>query len=247
MTTGIATTGMSEVSPRSMARMTGALYLITLVAGIVAEAFISQRLVVAGDAAATATNILANESLYLAGFTIYLVEMAAQIAMTVLFYFLLKPVSRSLAVLAAVFSLVGCTIKILSRLFYLAPLVVLNSAAWLTVFDPDQLKAMALVLLGLNDRAAGMALVFFGLTGLVKGYLVFRSTFLPRVLGVITFAGGLGWLTFISPPVGMQMFPLVAGVGVIGALVTIAWLLIVGVNESIWRARAAIATGSIWA
>jgi hypothetical protein len=104
MTTGIATTGMSEVSPRSMARMTGALYLITLVAGIVAEAFISQRLVVAGDAAATATNILANESLYLAGFTIYLVEMAAQIAMTVLFYFLLKPVSRSLAVLAAVFS-----------------------------------------------------------------------------------------------------------------------------------------------
>jgi hypothetical protein len=247
MTTGIATTGMAEVSPRGMARMTGALYLLTLVAGIVAEAFISQRLVVPGDAAATATNILANESLYLAGFTIYLVEMAAQIAMTVLFYFLLKPVSRSLALLAAVFSLVGCTIKILSRLFYLAPLVVLDSGAWLTVFEPDQLKAMALLLLGLNDRAAGMALVFFGLTGLVKGYLLFRSTFLPRFLGVITFAGGLGWLTFISPPVGMQFFPIVAGVGVIGALITIAWLLIVGVHEPRWRARAHIAAGSIWA
>jgi hypothetical protein len=247
MSTGIATTGLAEVSPRNMARMTGALFLLTIVAGVVAEAFISQRLVVPGDAEATATNILANESLYLAGFTIYLVEMAAQVAMTVSFYYLLKPVSRSLALLAAAFGLVGCTIKTLSRLFYVAPLVVLDNATYLAAFEPDQLEAMALVLLGLNDRAAGMALVFFGLTGLVNGYLVFQSTFLPRFLGVLKLAGGLGWLTFISPPIGMQLFPIIAGVGVIGALVTIGWLLIVGVDEPRWRARASLAAASIWA
>lgn len=247
MSTAVSMDGIAETSPRSMARMTGVSYLLTVLTGIIAEGFISQRLVVSGDAAATATNILSNEPLFRFGFTVYLIEMAAQIAMTVLFYYLLKPVSRSASLLAAVFSLVGCTIKTLSRLFYFTPLLVLGgNAQYLRVFEADQLQALALLFLKVNDQAAAMALAFFGFYGLLKGYLILRSTFLPRFLGVLTVFGGLGWLTFLSPSLGMRLFPIVAGVGILGALATIVWLLVVGVNEQRWREQANAASASIW-
>jgi hypothetical protein len=247
MSAPVAMKAVAELSPRTMARITGAFYLLTIVAGIIAQAFISERLVVAGDASTTAGNITANTSLFQLGFTIYLVEMAAQIAMTVLFYYLLKPVSRTASLLAAVFSLVGCTIKTLSRLFYFAPLLVLGgNAQYLSVFDADQLNALALLFLRVNDQAAGMALAFFGFYGIVKGYLVFKSTFLPRFLGVLTLVGSVGWLTFLSPSLGLRVFPIAAGIGIIGAIATILWLLSVGVNEQRWMERANLAAASIW-
>ncbi len=101
--------------------MTGAFYLLTILTGVFAQGFISDRLIASGDAAITATNILTHEPLFRLGFTVYLIEMASQITMTALFYELLKPVSRSVSLLSAVFSYIGCGIKTLSRLFYLAP------------------------------------------------------------------------------------------------------------------------------
>jgi hypothetical protein len=91
-----------------------------------------------------------------------------------------------------------------------------------------------------------MALAFFGFYGLVKGYLVLKSTFLPRFLGVLTLLGGVGWLTFLSPSLGMRSFPIVAGVGILGAIATILWLLIAGVNEERWKEQADLAAASIW-
>ena len=110
---------LADMSPRVKARLAGGFLLITMLAGVFAQGFIGERLIVSGDAAATASNILAHEQLYRLGFAIYLIEMACQITMTVLFYDLLKPVSRSVSLLAAAFGLVGCTIKTLSRLFFL--------------------------------------------------------------------------------------------------------------------------------
>src|SRR5205823_2743791 len=153
------------------------------VGGIVAEGFISGRLVVSNDAATTAANIMSHEPVFRLGFTVYLVEMLCQITLTALMYQLLKPVSKSIALLAAIFSLVGCTIKTLARLFYYAPLLVLGGAPYLGVFDAKQLQALALLLLKVNSQAAAIALVFFGLEALLNGYLVFKSTFLPRFLG----------------------------------------------------------------
>jgi hypothetical protein len=221
--------------------MAGALYLLTILTGIFAEMFVSDRLVVSGNAAATASNILAHRGLYQLGFAFYMIEMACQISMAALFYNLLRPVSRSLAMVAAFLELAGCVIKAFSRLFYIAPLLVLGDAHYLSVFSPAQLQALALLSLRVNDRGAAMALVFFGLSSPVNGYLILRSTFLPRVLGVLGILGGLGWLTFLYPPLAYRLFPVILLFGLGGSAAEIFWLLAFGVNEQRWRERASAA------
>lgn len=246
MNSAVALKGMSEMSPRVKARIAGLFYLITILTGLFAQGFISARLVVPNDAAATATNILTHESLFRLAFAVYMVEMACQMTMTALFYDLLKPASRSVSWLAAIFSLTGCGIKTLSRLFFFAPLLVLGGADYLSVFKPEQLQALALLLLKVNDQGAAIALMFFGLYALLKGYLILKSTFLPRALGMVTVLGGVGWLAFLWPPLGYRLFPYIAGLGLLGAAANIVWFLVFGVNEQRWKEQASAAGASIW-
>ena len=226
-----------ETSPQIVARMAALLYLTTIVAGIIAQMVIGSRIIVNGDAATTANNILAQKDLFQLGFTVYMIEMACQIAQMVLFYILLKPVNRNIALLALVFSLIGCTVKTLSRLFYIAPLLVLGGSHYLTVFNVEQMQALALLLLNVNDQAAGMALAFFGFSTFLNGYLIFNSNFLPRILGALSMLGGLGWLTFLYPPLGNQLFLFILLIGLIGSLSQIVWLLARGVNVEQWQER----------
>jgi hypothetical protein len=224
-----------ETSPQIIAKLAAILYLVTIVAGIIAQMVISGKIIVDGDAAATANNILAQKDLFQVGFTVYMVEMSCQIAQMVLFYFLLKPVNRNVALLALVFSLIGCTIKTLSRLFYITPLLILGGSHYLTVFNAEQIQALALLLLNVNDQAAGMALSFFGVSTFLNGYLIFRSAYLPRILGALLMAAGLRWLTFLYPPLGNQMFMYVLLLGLIGSASQIFWLLAKGVNVEKWH------------
>jgi hypothetical protein len=240
------TRAMTEMSPRTKARLAGAFYLLMILTGIFAQGFISARLIVPGDAAATANNILSHDGLFRLGFAVYMIEMVCQIIMTVLIYDLLKPVNRSISLLAAVVGFIGCGIKTLSRLFYFAPLLVLGGTHYLSVFSGEQLNAVALLFLRVNDIGAGIALVFFGFYAILRGYLVIKSTFLPRILGWLGVLGGIGWLAFLSPPFGERVFSVIAVVGIIGSLVNIAWLLVVGVNEQRWREQASVAEASIW-
>jgi Domain of unknown function (DUF4386) len=246
MNEAATTAGLREWSPRFKARVAGVFYLLFVLAGGFAQGFVSDRLVVSGDAAATATNMLTHRLLFQMGFAVYLVEMACGITLTALFYDLLKPVSRSLSLLAAIFGLTGCVIKTLSRLFFVAPLLVLGGAYYLSVFSAEQLQALALLFLKVNAQGAGISLVFFGLAALLKGYLIVRSTFLPRALGVLGMVGGFGWLSFVYPPLAYRLLPYILGVSLLGVVAAILWLLVFGVNEERWREQASAAAASIW-
>jgi hypothetical protein len=116
----------------------------------------------------------------------------------------------------------------------------------LSVFSKEQLDAIVLLLLRINDNGAAIALAFFGFSTVLQGWLIYKSGFLPRWLGVIGIIGGFGWLTFLSPPLGMRVFTYVAVYALLGLLATIGWLLTVGVDDERWRRRAAEAAVSIW-
>jgi len=231
-------TRIMKTSPRFLARMAGVLFLLTILAGVFAQGFVSERLIVFSDAALTANNILANKGLFRLGYTVYLIEMASQIATTALFYLLLRPVSNSVALVAAFLELSASIIKTFARVFFIMPLFVLGGAASLSVFSTEELQSLALLLLKVNDQGAGLALAFFGFSTTLNGYLVFRSGFLPRWLGVLSLASGLGWLTFLYPPLGHRAFPFVVIVALLDSAAMIFWLVVFGVNEERWKEQA---------
>jgi hypothetical protein len=205
MKTGVKADRFAPAFPQVKARLTGIFFLLTTLLGIFAQVFVSERLVIWGNAAATAANIMNNESLFRLGYAVYLAEIACQIVTTVFFYELLKPVDRSLSLLAACFSLTGIIIKTFSRLFYVAPLFILKGSPDPSGFNTEQLQAIALLFLKVNDQGPAIALVFFGLATLVKGYLIVRSTFLPGFLGFLGILGGTAWMSFLYPPLAFRL------------------------------------------
>lgn len=225
-------------SPRLLARCIGLFHLIVIIGGVVAQGVISNRLIVFTSAATTATNILAHRQLFVLGFTIFLIEMAANVATTTLFYELLRPVNKSVSLLSTGWGLTGCIIKTFARAFYIVPLFVLGTGA-LTAFTTEQLQSIALILLRVNGQAANVALPFFGLEWVLRGYLIMRSTYLPRWLGVLSFISGLGWLTYVYPPLGSRLFLMLALIALATAAILIFWLLVFGVNEDRWQEKAA--------
>jgi len=164
--------------------------------------------------------------------------MACQIAMTVLLFDLLRPVSRRVAVLSLAYGLTGCGVKIVARIFFAAPLLVLGGSGVGGAFGPEQADGLVRLLLRMNHQAEAIAVVFFGLHAVLQGYLIVRSGFLPRALGVIAVVGGLGWLTYLYEPFAARIVPAILGVAVIGSVALAGWLVVAGVNEERWRARA---------
>jgi hypothetical protein len=124
-------------------------------------------------------------------------------------------------------------------------LFILGGAHYLSVFSAEQLQALALLFLKVNDRGAGIALVFFGFYAILTGYLMIKSSFLPRVLGAISVVGGFGWLTFLYPPLGGRMFPFTSMFAVLGAAALIVWFMVFGVNEQRWKEQAGAAAASM--
>ena len=231
-----------EASPRTIARLVGVLTLLTVLGGVYALGYVSERLIVWRDAAATATNILAHRNLYLSAVAVYLVEMALSVASTALFYVLLKPAGRSLALVTLCLGMIACAVKTVGRVLFAAPLYVLGSTRF-HALGPETLNDLSLLLLLVNDHAAGIAMAFFGFQSLLAGWLILRSTFFPRILGVLSIIGGLSWLTHLWPHLGYRLGQYGLLVGVVGVVVQIFWLLVFGVNEERWHQQARTSRG----
>ncbi len=169
--------GTAEVSPRLKARIAGALYFLSLLAGLF------------GD-------YIFHDKAYTAG----LIEISGMVAVTFLFYVIFKPVNKSLAVLATSLNLVAM------------------------IFEAQRV----------NPHGQDVGLVIHGMSFIVFGYLIYRSTFLPRILGVLMAIAGLGWLTYLSTP--FKNYNLV--VCLVGEISVMLWLLVMGVNEQRWREQA---------
>ena len=207
---------IAEASPRFKARMAGAFQLLEAITATFGQVIVLNKLVVSGNAAATAANILGHERLFWLGFASSLIGVAFHIAWALLIYELLKPVNRSLSLLAAFVILVGCAIQALTSLLYLAPLLILQGGSSLSAFTAEQLQALALVFLRLNAYAFKIDLVFFGFWCVLTGFLIFRSTFLPRVLGVLVMISGLGWVTYLYPPLAYRLSLFIAAASASG-------------------------------
>ena len=227
-----------ERSPQFYARMAGVFTLLEYLTAAFGQVIIP-KLVIAGDAAATAGNILRNQPLFGYGFAATIVGVLCHLAWTLLFYELFKPVNRSVALLAAFAMLVGCAFQALTALLYLAPVRVLTAEGALSAFTNGQLEALAFVFLKVNALAFDIYLVFFGFWCVVTGYLIFRSTFLPRVLGALLLIEGLGWMTFLSPSLGRYLMPGIFIATVLAELPLLVWLLVKGVDVRKWKEAAA--------
>ena len=229
---------IAEAAPRLKARIAGVFYLGTFVAGALAF-FWGSGLVVSGDAAATARNILAHRALLELSVAANLLATACYIVVTALFYEIFRAVQRTASLVAAFFSLVGCASGAVSFVFLLAPLTVLGDTKYLSVFSVEELQALGLFFVNLYAKTYNLSLVFFGFYCLLIGWLVFRSTFLPRTLGVLMGLAGLGWLTFTSPELTRVLYPYVLAPGILGEGALTVWLLAKGVDAERWNELAA--------
>jgi hypothetical protein len=227
------TEGAQEAQTLPRPRVAGVFYLLTFVTGGIAA--FSGRLVVDGDAGATAANILAHQSLFWLGLAAYIMVVACYVAVTALFYELFRPVSESLSLLAAFFSLVGCAIQATICVFLPAALAFFQGASYFSAFTREQQQAFGYLSLELFGQGFDICFVFFGFYCVLIGYLIFRSTFLPRVIGVLILFAGLGWLTFCVPPLAHSLDPYIRIPGVLGEASLTLWLLVAGVNVERWK------------
>lgn len=245
MTTVLMTGAGTEASARRQSKAAGGLWLTCIVTGVFA--FVARFPLIAGDdAAATAANILANESLFRLGFVADLISGASYVGVTALLYGLLKPAGRSQSLLAAFFGLVGVAVGGVGYVNHLASLILLGGEPFLGAFTTSQLQAVALVAIKLQLQVFSIGLVFFGTQCLLAGYLIVRSTFLPRALGVLLAIGGtsyvsISFVNFLWPSLGARLTPFVMPVALIGEGALTVWLLAKGVNVVRWKERAGVA------
>lgn len=234
-----AVEGRIAPSPRFLARMAGAFQLLEALTAVFGQIIVLNGLVVKGNAAATAANISGHEHLFWAGFASSLIGVLLHIAWGFLIYELFKHVNRRVSLFAMFVILVGCAVQAIAVLFYSAPLIVLRSESSFNAFSTNQLQELALVFLGLNSSAFNLYLVFFGVWCVLTGFLIFRSTFLPRILGVLLAISGLGWMIYLWPPLAHRLFmPYIAGASALGEIPLEVWLLVMAVDARRWKAQA---------
>lgn len=224
---------VDESLPR-YARVAGVAMLLSVVFGAIGEAWIPGRIIVYGDAAATAANIVNHPTLFRVGFATYLVEGICDIALSVFFYVLLRPVNRHLALLSAFFGIASMVTFAVAESAYFASSLIVRDTSGMASFTTDQRNALALLSLRISTTIAGLFLALYGIATMIRGYLIMRSWYFPKAFGVLFIIGGAGFFlrtaTFILAPrysTDLMLLPMAAA-----GIPFMLWLLIRGVKQT---------------
>ena len=223
-------------SPAFRARLAAIVMTVESIAAVRGHMRIPEQFIVTNDAVATAANILGNETLFQFGVTLSLLAVAFHVAGVVLFYELFKPVNRIVTLLSAWVGLIGITLQAVSAIFQQAPLTILHGEAFSSAFTAEQLQGLAYLALRIQGQTVNMYLIFFGISILLLGYLIFKSGFVPRIIGVLEMLAGAAYLVLLWPPLASALHPYYLFFAV-GELVLGLWLLVKGVDSERWHER----------
>ncbi|MBV9612389.1 MAG: DUF4386 domain-containing protein [Acidobacteriaceae bacterium] len=217
------------------ARVTGFVYLSYFFTAILSASLL-KGIIASGDVAGTIRNVYTQEPLFHIGLAVGLISVALYVALTARLYELFKAVNQDVSLLAAFFSLIGCATQAFGTIFEAAPLITKQSE--LGAFSQEQGQNITQMFLRLHGQAMELGFVFFGLYCVFIGYLILRSTFLPRFLGVVLGIAGLGWLTFLLPSLARTLSPYIQIAGIAAEALLMLWLLVFGIKVDRWVEQA---------
>jgi hypothetical protein len=231
-----------EVSPRTVARLGGVLYLLIIAIGLFAELVVRRRILVSGDALATAANLRAHETLWRWGIAAELAGMICVVVLLLVWFVLLSPVSRQLTWLALFFDIVAHSAQVAALMELVATLFPLGGGAYLEAFTPEQLAALARMSARAHAHGFGVSLLFTGCFFLVAGYLIRKSGYLPRLIGVLYQGAGIGYIanTFalvVAPAWSGKIMVAVAPIILPAEVALALWLLVKGIDPERWNLR----------
>lgn len=225
---------------KTNARTAGVLYLIIIISGLFSEMFVRTGIIVPDNAAATASNIENNSFLFRIGFISDVVMGLSDVGVALLFYLLLKPVSQGLSMLAAFFRLAQATVIGINLLNFYLPLLLLDGSSYLNSFSDEQLNSLSMLFLNAHSYGYLISGVFFGISCVILGHLIFRAEYFPKWLGILVVAAGISYLTdcivnFLFPLLTSKSEILVLTVAVVSELLLCLFLLIKGVNNNLQK------------
>lgn len=224
---------------RRLARVAGGLYLVNIVCGAFAIGAVPAMLFVSGDPATTAHNIQTHELVYRLGIAAHVLVVMSNVGLVVIFYDLFKVVNRRLTLVMVVAAVIATAVEASYLVNQFAPLALLSGAPYSGALTPVQLQAASYLTVNLQSLSYDVSGVFFGIDILATGYLVFKSTFLPRVIGVLLAIDGVAYLTygfvdFIAPGFAAHLVPWFQLPTLLGEGSLCVWLLAAGVNAAKW-------------
>jgi Domain of unknown function (DUF4386) len=227
---------MTAPEAQRYARIAGILLLISLVAGGFGESYVPGKLLAATDLAETGRNIAASLGLIRASFAAYLIEAACDLALTAIFYVLLRPVSRPLSIIALCFGLFSTITFAVGEIFYFTASLPYTDADIIKVFSPEARQTISYLGLTLYGYIFALFTGFYGIAVMLRGYLIYRSGYLPRALGALVMLGGAGFLTknilfLLAPQHDSMLFVLPMLLAMLSMAV---WFLIKGINAAAW-------------
>lgn len=233
-----------ERSPQTYARVCGLIYLAIIGLGMFGELFVRGSLVAGGDPGTTASHIADNGLLWRAGMAGDLLMQVMDVPTIIIFYLLLRPVDHALALMSTAFNLVQTSVLALNKLALMTPLLVAGYVSHPGGFTAEQLNSLSYLGIQLHSYGFGIGLIFFGFTCLIRGYLLYRSSYFPAPLGILLALAGASYLInsfalIVAPKLAQGLFPFILMPAFVGELSLALWLLIKGVNLPKWQQKVA--------